>query len=1099
MEEGGHGLGEVGLIMHHFCTKPRKETMSSTYWRKAAATVGTLVCLTVVMSPARVYVDSSATGTGQGGSWADACTDLQTALSAATIGDTILVARGTYPADTAETPDYGMSFVLAHDLTILGGFPSGGAALDERDPAAWTVRLSGDYADGDSDTLCAIRPAADVTLDGLTFEGAGHAILQGDSAGIAMVRCVFVCSDRSPIDGALVRVRACSTLVLNCRFGYANCQSGAILSHDGDLVVVNSVLIGAGQALLRASGATALRNCTVVAPGLESDNEPLAWFGEGSHAMVNTIVWRGDTIGPAVTVDAQGATAHLAVDYSIICRDSSFVPNEVFTLANGASLDYGSGNVERRPDFAGADSHPYSPGVSSPAVNMGEPSVDTAGWGLDVAGNPRIRFGRIDIGAYELQEQPSFARIHVDSGATGADNGTSWTDAFVELHDALAAAGAGDTIWVARGTYFPDRGSGDRTVSYELPAGVHLYGGFAGSETALDHRESPPRGTILSGDIGTRGDTTDNAHRIMRGCREFTLDGFRFHRGGAVQYGMGADGGALYVSGGDRVVIRSCSFDENRCEDGGGAIWLDSVAHASIHACTFERNAVIGEHNDGGGALYLFASTLSITNSLFFRHPDAAVEAEQSVLTVRGCTFGNNMITQVLLDSGCAIEARETDLVVANCIFWDHILAEHDAEIRAHHGSLTIDYCTVHGGNEEIDANTDSAYIGHNIWDTTPAFADTAAGDYSLTAGSHGIDLGDPATDTTGWGLDLAGNPRIHNGRIDVGAFEFQGVAVMPLTPTLTRVRTNCDGTYTAVWGYANPNPDTVTIPVGPDNGFGGAQNRGQPTAFAPGNHHGVFSFVFDGMPVSWTLDGRQASASADSAAGICLPPMLLDAVDSLTVAVGETLVVDLYERDDDSIGRFIAYPANEPADVRIERVAGDTAATVTLDTANGRLMVVPGESHVPGSSIPITLAAISRIDSTLTSRRSFAVAVVRPGFDIRNLTMEQLETGIVRGCFEARRTLTPISLSRGRVSLYDGTSSTRDRMAYLAGVSVVETRAPASRGGPAEWGEYCFSFVPDQKLIYTASGALTGIGLPGWARQDSYTRQPALYGFIWH
>jgi hypothetical protein len=191
--------------MHHFCTKPRKETMSSTYWRKAAATVGTLVCLTAVMSPARVYVDSSATGTGLGGSWADACTDLQTALSAATIGDTILVARGTYPADTAEMPDYGMRFVLAHDLTILGGFPSGGAALDERDPAAWTVRLSGDYADGDSDTLCAIRPAADVTLDGLTFEGAGHAILQGDGAGIRMVRCVLVCQDMSPIDGALVR------------------------------------------------------------------------------------------------------------------------------------------------------------------------------------------------------------------------------------------------------------------------------------------------------------------------------------------------------------------------------------------------------------------------------------------------------------------------------------------------------------------------------------------------------------------------------------------------------------------------------------------------------------------------------------------------------------------------------------------------------------------------------------------------------------------------------------------------------------------------------------------------------------------------------
>src|SRR5262245_48737704 len=78
--------------------------------------------------------------------------------------------------------------------------------------------------------------------------------------------------------------------------------------------------------------------------------------------------------------------------------------------------------------------------------------------------------------------------IYVNAVATGANNGLSWTDAYIDLQSALSAAVNGDEIWVAAGTYKPTT-STDRTISFTLKNGVALYGGFAGTETLLTQRD----------------------------------------------------------------------------------------------------------------------------------------------------------------------------------------------------------------------------------------------------------------------------------------------------------------------------------------------------------------------------------------------------------------------------------------------------------------------------------------------------------------------------------------------------------------------------------------------------------------------------------
>lgn len=112
---------------------------------------------------------------------------------------------------------------------------------------------------------------------------------------------------------------------------------------------------------------------------------------------------------------------------------------------------------------------------------------------------------------------------YVNSAATGTNSGSSWANAFTSLQSALDASLSGDQIWVAKGTYKPSSsygtGSTVRYNHFRMKAGVAIYGGFSGNETALSQRTMFSQGqtneTILSGDVGTVGDISDNCFNIF--------------------------------------------------------------------------------------------------------------------------------------------------------------------------------------------------------------------------------------------------------------------------------------------------------------------------------------------------------------------------------------------------------------------------------------------------------------------------------------------------------------------------------------------------------------------------------------------------------
>jgi hypothetical protein len=103
--------------------------------------------------------------------------------------------------------------------------------------------------------------------------------------------------------------------------------------------------------------------------------------------------------------------------------------------------------------------------------------------------------------------------LFVDGAATGANDGSSWEDAYNDLQDAIthaqASRGLVTEIWVATGTYKPDRGTGNPVGSFRLVSGVGIYGGFSGVETVRKQRDPTGNPTVLSGDLNGDDDARE--------------------------------------------------------------------------------------------------------------------------------------------------------------------------------------------------------------------------------------------------------------------------------------------------------------------------------------------------------------------------------------------------------------------------------------------------------------------------------------------------------------------------------------------------------------------------------------------------------------
>lgn len=199
--------------------------------------------------------------------------------------------------------------------------------------------------------------------------------------------------------------------------------------------------------------------------------------------------------------------------------------------------------------------------------------------------------------------------VYVDSAnLMGTQDGTSWANAYYSFQYGIDYANPGDTIWVAKGTYYPALNG-----SFTLKEGVVIYGGFQNGHTSLSQRNVSVNATILH----ANGDNYIINNRANNLTRSTVLDGFTLTKANT-RY----EGGAISNIN-SSPTISNCTFIDNRMGEansfsGGGGIY-SANASPYIYNCKFLNNylSLPGSTNGGGAAIACYNSTAVIENCEF--------------------------------------------------------------------------------------------------------------------------------------------------------------------------------------------------------------------------------------------------------------------------------------------------------------------------------------------------------------------------------------------------------------------------------------------------------------------------------------------------
>ncbi len=360
--------------------------------------------------------------------------------------------------------------------------------------------------------------------------------------------------------------------------------------------------------------------------------------------------------------------------------------------------------------------------------------------------------------------------IHVDDDAPPGGDGRSWPAARNNLVEAIAVECGVAEIRVAGGTYKPGTA---RLDTFPLKNGVTIRGGYRGQAGGgePDDRDIVLYQSVLSGDIGTVGDASDNAFHVVTGSgtdASAVLDGFTI-TGGHANGGSWEDLGAGVNNSSGGPTLRDCTLVDNSAVLGGGGMYNRTGSTPTLIGCTFLGN----ESGTYGGGIHNYdASHPTLINCLLRGNSSAQGGAIQSHTGCNPTLINCTLVDNTAQEAGGALHSFASTTDVANAVLW----ANTPQPIHDDGSATTVTFSCIQGGfagdgniGELSEHNPLFAGTGHRLLPGSPcidaANNDAVPPSVTVDLARHWRFVDDPATADTG-----AGDPPI----IDMGAYEYR-------------------------------------------------------------------------------------------------------------------------------------------------------------------------------------------------------------------------------------------------------------------------------------------------------------------------------------
>ncbi len=799
----------------------------------------------------KIYVDATnGNDTNSGTSWGAAFKTLSYALKTANSfscysnADSILIAQGSYYPTGIQTGTNrdGTFLITRGGIKIYGGYPTGGGT---RNVAANPTILSGDIntAGNNADNSFHVMVIAGLaaTADSVVVDGVS--VTAGHANGSSIVTYGTTVVNQNTGAG----IHAASNNG-NTKITFRNCtlsgniaadQGGAMYNSFSAPTMANCTFSGnaayAGAAMINSSSSSSLKNCIFSG---NTANVGGAIYTYGSAPTITNCTFSGNTASGSLSGAMFNNLSSPTISNTIIFGNSSGISNInstpviTYSLVQGYNYSSNMANVNNLPNttdplFVSAQPASAAPTTTgnyrllpcSPAINVGNNSAVPAGITTDLDGNPRLFGTTVDMGAYETQTNIVTVNpvIYVDSAAgNDANTGTSWGAAFKTLSYALKVAHTAcfsslDSILIAKGTYYPTGIQTDtnRDATFLILRGrLKIYGGYP---TGGGTRNITANPTILSGDINTANNNSDNSYHVMvitglaATADSVVVDGITVTAGNAngsgnFTYGtivVDQSGGAgMQIASNNnntRMAFRNCIISDNMAYLGSGAMYIFGSA-PTVANCTFSGNAAYA-----GGAMYNASSPSTIVNCTFSGntgYDGGAMYNSSSPTTLTNCTFSGNAAAS---GNGGGIYNNYANPTINNTIIFGN-----SSGIYNNGSTPVITYSLVQGtatsAGNNINGSTDPMFVNPQPVSAAP----TTAGDYRLQPCSQVINRGNNSAIPNGVTIDLDGNARrYNNGTVDMGAYEYQGMAATTTVAIYVDSANGNDANNGATWGTA--------------------------------------------------------------------------------------------------------------------------------------------------------------------------------------------------------------------------------------------------------------------------------------------------------